>query len=96
MTREGQSSRLRIDDFSFQRGYRFGTILVDLESHRPIDLLPDRQAETAAAWMRENPEIQVVSRDRASVYASAASEAAPLAIQVADRFHVSVRRIGAC
>src|SRR5207248_2194498 len=88
MTREGQSSRLRIDDFSFQRGYRFGTILVDLESHRPIDLLPDRQAETAAAWMRENPEIQVVSRDRASAYASAASEAAPLAIQVADRFHV--------
>ncbi len=80
---------LGIDDFSFQRGYRFGTILVDLESHRPIDLLPDRQAETAAAWMRDNPEIQVVSRDRASAYASAASEAAPLAIQVADRFHVS-------
>jgi transposase len=79
---------LGIDDFSFRRGYRFGTILVDLESHRPIDLLPDRQAETAAAWMRENPEIQVVSRDCASSYASAASEAAPQAIEVADRFHV--------
>ncbi|GAC1390683.1 MAG: hypothetical protein NVSMB38_08990 [Ktedonobacteraceae bacterium] len=79
---------LGIDDFSFRRGYRFGTILVDLESHRPIDLLPDRQAETAAAWMRENPEIAVVSRDRASAYASAASEAAPHAVQVADRFHV--------
>ncbi len=79
---------LGIDDFSFRRGYRFGTILVDLESHRPIDLLPDRQAETAATWMRDNPEIAVVSRDRASAYASAASEAAPHAVQVADRFHV--------
>lgn len=79
---------LGIDDFSFRRGYRFGTILVDLESHRPIDLLPDRQTETAASWMRENPEIAVVSRDRASGYASAASEVAPHAIQVADRFHV--------
>ncbi len=85
---EGQSCSLRIDDFSFRRGYRFGTILVDLESHRPIDLLPDRQAESVAAWIRENPEIQVVSRDRASSYASAASEAAPQAIQMADRFHV--------
>ena len=79
---------LGIDDFSFRRGYRFGTILVDLESHRPIDLLPDRQAETSAAWMRANPEIAVVSRDRGSAYASAASEAAPQAIQVADRFHI--------
>lgn len=79
---------LGLDDFSFQRGYRFGTILVDLESHRPIDVLPDRRAETAAAWMRDNPEIHVVSRDRGTEYASAAIQGAPQAIQVADRFHV--------
>jgi transposase len=79
---------LGIDDFSFRRGYRFGTILVDLESHRPIDLLPDRQAETSAAWMRDNPEIAVVSRDRGTEYASAATQGAPQAIQVADRFHI--------
>jgi transposase len=79
---------LGIDDFSFRRGYRFGTILVDLESHHPIDVLPDRQAETSAAWMRDNPEIHVVSRDRGGEYASAAREGAPQAIQCADRFHV--------
>ena len=79
---------LGIDDFAFRRGYRFGTILVDLESHRPIDLLPDRQAETVEIWMRDNPEIHAVSRDRASAYASAVANAAPQAIQVADRFHI--------
>ena len=68
---------LGIDDFAFRRGYQFGTILVDLESHRVVDILPDRRAETSVAWMRENPEIHVVSRDRASAYASAVSEAAP-------------------
>ncbi len=79
---------LGIDDFSFRRGQWFGTILVDLESHRPIDLLPDRQADTSARWMRRHPEITVVSRDRGSEYAKAASQGAPQAIQCADRFHV--------
>ena len=79
---------LGIDDFSFRRGSWFGTILVDLESHRVVDLLPDRQAETAARWMRQHPDIMVVSRDRGAEYASAASQGAPQAIQVADRFHI--------
>src|SRR5256886_1219900 len=79
---------LGIDDFSFRRGYRFGTILVNLESHRVVDLLPDRQAETAAQWMRHQPDLAVVSRDRGGEYASAAREGAPQAIQCADRFHV--------
>ncbi len=79
---------LGIDDFSFRRGYRFGTILVNLESHRVVDLLPDRQAETAAQWMRQQPDLAVVSRDRGGEYASAATQGAPQAIQCADRFHV--------
>ena len=79
---------LGIDDFSFRRGQWFGTILVDLESHRVIDLLPDRQTETSAQWMRQHPDITVVSRDRGSTYSAAASEASPQAIQVADRFHI--------
>jgi transposase len=77
-----------IDDFAFRRGYRFGTILVNLESHRVVGLLPDRQAETAARWMHQQPDLRVVSRDRGGEYAAAAREGAPQAIQCADRFHL--------
>jgi len=81
-------SELGIDDFSFRRGRKFGTILVDMQSHQTIDLLPDRKKETAAAWMKAHPEITLVSRDRGGDYASAAASGAPQAIQCADRFHV--------
>ena len=80
---------LGIDDFSFRRGRTFGTVLVNLETHQAIDLLADREAETASAWMKTHPEITHVSRDRGSEYASAASQGAPQAIQVADRFHIA-------
>ncbi len=80
---------LGIDDFSFRRGRTFGTVLVDLDTHHVIDLLPDRQTETAATWMQAYGEITHVSRDRGSEYASAASRDAHQAVQVADRFHVA-------
>lgn len=84
---------LGIDDFSFLRGYRFGTILVNLESHRVVDLLPDRKAETGASWMRQHPDLMAISRDRGGEYASAAREGAPQAIQCADRFHL-IKNLG--
>jgi transposase len=80
--------QLGIDDFSFRRGRTFGTILVDMQSHKVIDLLPDRKAKTASAWMSAHPEIDLVSRDRAGDYASAAKASAPQAVQCADRFHL--------
>ncbi len=83
-----QVSYLGIDDWSFRRGRKFGTLLVDLTSHAIVDLLPDRSADTSAAWMRAHPEIEVVSRDRGGDYASAAVSGAPQAIQCADRFHI--------
>ncbi len=66
----GQVSELGIDDFSFRRGRKFGTILVDMQSHKTIDLLPDRTKESAAAWMSAHPEIDLVSRDRGGDYAA--------------------------
>jgi transposase len=83
-----QVVELGIDDFSFRRGRTFGTILVDMQSHQVIDLLPDRKVETVSTWIRAHPEIRLVSRDRGGDYASAVARAAPQARQCADRFHL--------
>src|SRR6266571_1274859 len=84
----GQVSQIGIDDFSFRRGRKFGTLLIDLQTHQVKDVLPDRKAETAAAWMKSHPEIRVVSRDRGGDYSAAAQAAVPQAVQCADRFHL--------
>ncbi|WP_224994353.1 transposase [Cesiribacter sp. SM1] len=79
---------LGVDDFAFRKRDTYGTILVDLEKRKPIDLLPDREGKTLEAWLLAHPGVSIVNRDRSSVYAHAISRACPDAVQVADRWHL--------
>jgi transposase len=85
---DGPVHVLGIDDFCLRRGTTYGTILINLETHRPLELLADRTAEAVIPWLKKHPEIEVVSRDRASAYADALKRALPHATQTADRFHL--------
>src|SRR5580692_9381966 len=77
-----------IDDWAWRKGSNYGTIIVDLEHRVVVDVLADRSAATTASWFRDHPEVEMVSRDRAGLYAEAAREGAPQARQIADRFHL--------
>lgn len=77
---------LGVDDWALRRGQRYGTILCDLERHCPIELLPERSSKQLSAWLKAHPGVQIVSRDRGDDYAKGATEGAPRATQVADRF----------
>ncbi len=83
-----------IDDWAWRKGNRYGTLIVDLERGCPIDLLEDRATETVATWLQSHPGVTLVARDRAEAYAAGIRRGAPDATQVADRFHLLVRRYG--
>ncbi|MAU10624.1 MAG: hypothetical protein CL607_12430, partial [Anaerolineaceae bacterium] len=77
-----------IDDWAKRKGQTYGTIIVDLERHQVIDLLPDREPQTVATWLSQHPNIEIVARDRSAQYALGMHQGAPQATQVTDRWHL--------
>lgn len=81
-------TKICVDDFAFRKRYTYGTVMVDLETHRIIDILDSRETGKVEDWLRSYPNLQVISRDGAQAYASAAANSHPGVLQVSDRFHL--------
>jgi transposase len=84
---------LGVDDFALKRQHRYATVLIDAETGERIDVLPDRSADTLAAWLRAHPGADTVCRDGSNTYAQAIRRALPDAVQVSDRWQCAMRRL---
>ena len=79
---------LGVDDWALKKGMNYGTVLVDLEKREVVDLIEDRSAEALNSWLQDRPGVEIISRDRSTEYKKGASEGAPDALQIADRWHL--------
>ena len=81
-------TKICVDDFAFHKRYTYGSVMVDLETHRIIDIIDSRETQQVEEWLKSYPNLQVISRDGAQTYASATTNSHPDALQISDRFHL--------
>jgi len=79
---------LGIDDWAYRKGHTYGTILVDRETGKAVDLIKSREKEDIIGWLKAHPTIETVTRDRAECYSQSISFVLPDAVQITDRFHL--------
>lgn len=84
----GNFTAIGVDDWAYKKRERYGSILVDLTTRRVVDLLPDREEKSLITWLRKQPKLEIITRDRYGKYRRAATKGAPQAIQVTDRWHL--------
>lgn len=77
-----------IDDFALKKRQRYGTVMVNVDNHKIVDMIESRETEDVSRWLAEYPNLRVVSRDGSQQYAAAITQAHPGAMQVSDRFHL--------
>jgi transposase len=81
-------TKVCVDDFAFRKRYTYGTVMVDLETHRIIDIIDSRETKQVEDWLKSYPNLVVISRDGAQTYSSASTNSHPDALQISDRFHL--------
>src|SRR4051812_9864646 len=79
---------LAIDNFAFRKGADYGTLLCDLKTGQPINLLPSRKQKDVPKWIQDHPRIQLMTRNGSLTYRKAIEETGRPIVQIMDRFHL--------
>lgn len=81
-------TKVCVDDFAFRKRFTYGSVMVDLETHRIIDIIESRETKKVEEWLKSYPNLKIISRDGAQTYSSASTNSHPDALQISDRFHL--------
>lgn len=84
----GQITHLSVDDWALKKGCTYATALVNMDTRKIIDLLHGRDGIGLSYWLKNEENILIVNRDRATSYSSVIEQRNPQIKQIADRFHL--------